>query len=519
MATVRELVTRLRFDVDPANLKKYGKATDDIKKSAESAAISFRNIFAAFAGAQAIRGIVSVADSMQSLRARIGQLPQTLGDAGDAMDVVGARAINAKQSIDAYAGFYIKAGQATKDFVKDQEQLLKIVDGAAFGLAASGATAVLQGQAFFQLGQAIGSPTVQMEEMNTLIDAAPELWRALGDVIVGTGKNFKQEISKGNVTGKMLAEGLEKVAPAFEKRMREIPNTVEQAIQRVQSKWALFVDRINRKSMFITKTANAINDAFDAIIGTLETVTEKLGGAENAVKLLGIAFGVVLAMMLPGWVAIAAATLAATWPVLALFAALLLCALALEDFLGWMDGSDSLFGRFFGNIEEYRANIESLNNVLMIASVAALAFWAGLLSPVIIVATAIYAVIVAAMSLYEHWDTVMYGIGKIAGEVWDGIVANFMAAIADIKSAWNGVKSFFGFGTTINAPNAVGAGTVASATAAGGGVPMASGGQTNNITVQAAPGTPEANKEAARAGTVQALDEAGKAARQMGQAQ
>lgn len=557
---VRELLTRLSFSVNETQLKKYEQGTRNIQSAAENAANSFRNMFAAFLGFQSVKSIVSIADEMQNLRARLALLPQTSTDAGQALDVVADRAINARQSIEAYAGFYIKAGEATKKFISTQDDLLKIVDGAAFGLAASGADAVRQGQAFFQLGQAIASPTVQMEEMNTLIDAAPQLFAALGDAIVGEGKNFKEIIGKGKITGQMLAEGLSKVAPYFEARMKTIPNTVEQATLRIRNKWKLFVDRLNRESMIITRVANFIGDSFDYVEEKLNIFVEKIGGANQALKLFGIVAAAALTpLLVKGF---AGALLFLISPIGLLIAGLTLLYLALEDVYVWMKGGDSVTGALINKIKNLSLGVRLLLipalalltvwltalSVGMIASAAAAAInfaamivgWVGAaaiavakaaiiaaswliaIAPYVLIVAAVAGIVFALYWLWENWDKVLTWMKDIASKSWDFIVDKFNDSINWIKDKWNGLKDFFGIGVNANlsaTPNAsVTPQQAANATISAGGAGSRT--NTNNVTInQTLPaGSPPEVQAAARAGTQQALSD-GKLdvlARQMG---
>ena len=116
---VRELITRLGFSTNTAQLNNAEKATKRLKDRAEQAAGAFRNIVAAVASLATIRAVIGIADEMQNIRTRIGQLPQTVGDAGAAFDEVATRASAAGVKIDAYASLYTKVGNAAKDSLID----------------------------------------------------------------------------------------------------------------------------------------------------------------------------------------------------------------------------------------------------------------------------------------------------------------------------------------------------------------------------------------------------------------
>lgn len=521
---VRELLTKLGFAVDNAQLNKYERSVTNIKSRADEAANSFRNMFAAFVGFQGLKSIVNAADEFQNIRARMALLPQTAGDVATSFDTVAARAMNARQSIEVYSSFYIKAGEATKKFITTQNELLNIVDGAAFGLAASGANAVSQSQAFFQLGQAIASPVVQMSEMNTLIDAAPQLFAALGDAIVGEGKNFKDIIGRGEITGKQLAEGLSIVAPYFEARMKTIPNTVEQAVLRVSNKYKLFVDKLNRESMVITKAANFINDAFDKVESNLNKMVKFFGGAANTVKFFGIVLAAALAPLTANLLFGAITTLAS--PIGLLVGGLILVGIAIDDIMTYLRGGESVTGDFIKWLKEGSLGAGLLVGALTLltaaltawgvtsviaftkAGLAALAFGANVLIgmlPVIalpaLIVAGIIAVVAAIYMLWANWSDVWGRIKNIASETWKSVTDGFFSMVNKLKGYWNDFKSFFGLG----ASTTITAGKVAGAASSASGVAGAGAGANMNVTVnqELPPGTTKETADAAKNASLQ----------------
>ena len=64
---VRELLTKIGFSVNDANLRKYERSVDNIKESAQQAADAFTSMVAAFAGFAALQSLANVADQMQSI--------------------------------------------------------------------------------------------------------------------------------------------------------------------------------------------------------------------------------------------------------------------------------------------------------------------------------------------------------------------------------------------------------------------------------------------------------------------
>ncbi|CAI1141456.1 tape measure protein [Serratia ficaria] len=358
---IRELLIKLGLNGGAQVNRELDRVDSGVNKTMQSFN-ALGGVIAGVFGALTISNIAKTADEMQSLEARIGMLPQTVTDGADAFDTVAKRASSARQGIEEYASFYIKAGNATQDFYKSQEQVLDLTDAVSIALAASGSTAVAQGQAFFQLGQAIGSPTVQMEEMNTLIDVAPDLFRALGKAIPGADNNLKAFISTGKVTGRMLAEGLIKVLPQFVDQFKKMPMTIGQALVLVNNRWSMFINRLNRSSGAVTWVADKFLWLADKVEHSLDIVVDALGGAENAVKLLGVALGA--AGLVAGVWALSAAFTALTSPITLVIGSLALLYLVFNDISNWYQGNKSIFGDIFGPISEHKDDVKQMQTAM-----------------------------------------------------------------------------------------------------------------------------------------------------------
>lgn len=526
---VRELLTKLGFQTDQATLNKYERSVGNIKSRADEAANSFRNMFAAFIGFQGLKSLANTADEMQSLEARIGKLPQTVGSAADAFDAVADRASAAKQGIDAYTTFYIKAGNATQDFISSQYEVLNIVDGVAMGLAASGAGTAAQSQAFFQLGQAIGSPTVQMEEMNTLIDVAPDLFRALGKAIPGANGNLKKFISTGQVTGKMLAEGLVAVMPEFEKQMRSMPMTIGTAGVLINNKWSKIINKLNRESGTVTSVANFLIDGFDMVESAIKDLIKLLGGASNTIRLFGIIAAVALAPFI-GSLLLGAAM------ALPMIAAVIAIGLAIDDVITFLRGGESVIGKFFN---AFKVGMDTKGSPALVLLAALLSYVTLLLSMAAIGAIVNYAKMTAA-ALFHYKSTriaalysyamqgaaftnmvvkMLWGYGVIAAKaMWAGVriaaawliglgpIGLIIAAVtvlgALIYKYWDKLKSIFGFkGVSMPASKVAGAAASPSGVAGAGSTSNAS----VTINQELPPGTTKETADAAKSATKMAM--------------
>lgn len=510
---VRELVTRLGFSVNDANLRKYEGSINNIKSSAENAANSFRSMFAAFVGFSAAKSIAKTADEMQSMEARVGMLPQTVGLTSEAFDAVGARATAARQSIDAYGNLYIKLQNAGKDFIKTQEDGLKVTDTLSKALIVGGATAQEQSSAMLQFAQAIGSGVLQGDEMRAMAEAAPQFMDELAKAIGVPRDQIKKMGSEGKLTSKVIIEAVQKMSGAFEEKFKQMPMTINQAITIGGNKWAMFINRLNRKSGTVTSIANFLLAGFDKLEKGLDSIVDFFGGATQAVKTFAI---VLAAAFAPAIIGLVIGGLMAIFSVGGLlFAGLLALGLVIEDVYQYFNGGESVLGDFIAWLKEgsMAANILITVFVALTAVLSALAIgftvaWFAALSPIMLI-------IIAVMALYAAFLFFKDEVSVFMADLWKSITDGFFSMIEKLSNAWTNFKSFFTGGVNAN---------VTATTAAGASNPNGpmggarSFGQNVTINQTLPPGSTPETAAAAKGATMDAMKatDNGYIARQMG---
>jgi tape measure domain-containing protein len=492
---VRELVTRLGFSVNDGQMKRYESGVNNIKSSAEGAANSFRNMFAAFVGFSALQSLAKTADSMQSLEARIGMLPQTVGEAGDAFDIIARKASDSRSSIEAYGTLYVRLAGATKDYLTTQDDVLQVTDAISNALVVGGANAAEASSAVLQLSQAFQKGKLDGDEFRAFMETmSTDLKTKLAEQLGAkdAGDLFKLS-SSGQLTAKKLAFAFKNLAPAINKQMMSIPMTIGQATTIVVNKWDAFINRLNRKSGAVTSVANFMLAGMDKLESGLEKMVEFFGGATNAIKIFGIALMAVFApsAYAAGVIAFTALFQPLIWSVLGTFLAFVALAVVLEDVYQFFTGGESVLGDFVEWLNSGTIAADAMKHILT-----------GL-------AIALGAV---AVGFTIAWIAALSGPLLIIAGI-TAVMALLLAFKDKIAEAFGGLKEFFGFGGNVNMSASKVAGAATSAGGTGGGSQT-----TKNITInqELPPGTAPETAAAARGATEQALSaDSGDLSRQM----
>lgn len=349
----------------------------------------------------------------------------------------------------------LAASQAITGAIGRAEQIMEISRTAdALGLATQ------EVDAFGRAAERMGGDAKGARD--SLTDMAESMGEAMAEVESGRAKTFKAlGISLKDVDGKAKSawQGMLDLAEAVEKlpkgeavfRVKELGitdnRTVEMILkgrraledmlrtQREQSRVTeesverakQFQDAMNATKMVISGAADGF---YQAIIPALTKFVEWVGKAaswaiENKDVVIGFFIGIagiITAMYLPAMISAAVATIAATWPLILMGAAIAglaaLFALAYDDVMNFIDGNDSLIGR----------------------------------------------VIPAAIAAFKALGDFVMGIWNGITAAWDAFVAKVMSGVDKVKSAGKAVAGFFGFGDD---GGGVAAGAAAVSTAAG----------------------------------------------------
>lgn len=427
MAIVRELITRFGFNVDQSGMNKV-----------EGSINRLSGMLSGLAAFASLRALAGVADSMQSLEARIGMLPQTIGDVGDAFNEVAKNASDNRQSLNAYGTLYARIGNAAKEYINTQKDLITVSNTISQALVVGGATTQEASSVMIQFSQALGAGTLQGEEFRAMAEAAPQYMDALAEAMGHPRSELKKLASEGKLSSKAVIEATLKMSTMFQEKFRQMPMTIGAATTIIGNKFKTMIAGLNRESQVVTNIANFLLSGFDKIESGAKSFIKFVGGSTNALKTFGIALAAILGpVALAGLISALISAFGAIFSVGGLVVgALVLVGLAIDDIVNYLNGGQSAFGKF---IEWFKGTsfAASTLKAIMVAlagvfgafgiiavftfgSVAAAALksaaqiavsWLIAMGPVGWLIAAIAAIGTAIYALWNNWDKVTGWMG------------------------------------------------------------------------------------------------------------
>lgn len=342
MSLIEELLIRIRTDTSQADtgLRDSQNAADDLTDSlrdTEEQADSASNTLAGFAAKAlgALAGALALSESISGAIERAGDI-KALSQTADALGV-------AIDELDAFGRAAEQAGgdaQGARDTLTDMAEKI----GEAFSDSESGAA-----KAFKAIGISVKDGSGKAKDAITG-------FLELADAVAGLDKSaavfkIKELGITDNRSVEMILKGrkeLERMIAAQKTQGVVTKESAERAIKLTDTMAALKGSLNNASNTFFDMLIPALTKALE----WLKVIVDWAGEHKDFIVGFFVAIGtVVAAVYLPAMIAAAAATLAATWPIIAIGAAIALAAAAFaliyDDIMNFIDGNESFIGQVF----------------------------------------------------------------------------------------------------------------------------------------------------------------------------
>lgn len=218
---LRELLVKIGVD-DSGTTEKLDKIDDSTNKVRQSL-LSLGDVLAGLGIGVALQRVAALADGLQNLQSRIDAAAGSHIDG--LFETLSQHASDARMDVEAYTDSWAKFESGMRRLGYDVEATTTLTDTLSAAFRVNGTEAQTAAGALFQLTQSIGSGSVQMEELNSFMDASPDLYVAVAESIGGTTTAFKKMVSDGKVSSKMLADAIMAQNKRIMEQLRKMPLT------------------------------------------------------------------------------------------------------------------------------------------------------------------------------------------------------------------------------------------------------------------------------------------------------
>ena len=287
--------------------RQFNRSVRDGSSAADTLWGKLKGIAITVGGLAAIKNIIGISDTLTSTNARLNLLVDDGGSVGELEKKIMASAQRSRSlyfdTASAVAKLGLNAGNA---FDHDIDQVIAFMEQVNKQFVIGGANAAEQSAAMIQLTQAMASGALRGEELNSILDAAPGIARAIEQYMGVAEGSIKQYAEQGLVTAEVVKNALFSIADETNAKFESMPMTWAQIWNSMQNKalsvFTPILNRINEigNSGRFQLVANGIIDSLAAIATMATFVFDLLiaGGAfvvDNWSWLAPVIYGVATA--------------------------------------------------------------------------------------------------------------------------------------------------------------------------------------------------------------------------------
>lgn len=398
---IRELVARLGFSVDKGSMSQANSAINDTKNSMEklgssgitagSQASGGLNMLGSAANiakgamlslgvaiaatfAAAVSGSIKASDEMQNLNGRLAVVTKSEEERLKVERELFDTANRARQPLAETGDLFFKIAKASDELGTSQEQALQMTETVAKALTVGGAGTAQSQATILQLGQALGSGVLQGDELRSLNENATDLMQSIAKYFGTTVAGLRKMGKDGELTADKVAQAILWSQKTIDEQFEKMPLTVEQAMVMSSNAYKQGIFEFERQTGLFSAIAHSIVNSVKFVSNNLTWLSNKFGGTKRLLTLLTVGFGVLASALVVanwgtfiGWVSkatiamrgFAVANAAALWEYVLIAAAIAIVVLAIQDLYTWINGGDSLLGRWLGSWEDFKAKSKS----------------------------------------------------------------------------------------------------------------------------------------------------------------
>lgn len=321
--------------------------------------------------ASGLLGAISVGFSivnMTALMEEFGAVNQQIKNAVDGMEDVGQAQEAILHSSNALRMSYEDTAAAVSTLVSSSPDLFSLDEAIAYNEAttklfkASGKSNEEVASLMESINQSFQKGYVDSGTISTLLENSPSSIELLNQRLGTTSDQLEALADVGAISIDDLKYAFLDNAEAINESFGEVRFNITDALLHIRNTWGFWLADLDETYGITEAIGTAMVKAFtwgmnilDQIKTRVEWFIEKLGGVENALKLIGIIGASVMgAVLLPKIFSVISAIknmdkalLMAKLKMMAIVMVVILLALMIEDFICFMKGEDSVIGKLF----------------------------------------------------------------------------------------------------------------------------------------------------------------------------
>lgn len=293
-------LARQKYDTAGREADDYGRSTRGASTATSTMSRQARQLVGVLASlglALGVRQIVEYADAWTNAGNRIAAVGNTTAE--EAERIRGALtdlAVETRSSFDATLTLFSRLQVANDSLGASEDDLLMVVRTVNEAMTISGASAAEAEGAIRQLGQALGSGALRGDELNSILEQAPILARAVAEEMGVSITQLRELGAEGEITAETVFNALLSSSDAIHESFAATQTTVGQAMTNLETRFIEFVggaDSATGASRTLAEAIEWIGENIGPVITALGVLAGTMATTfvVNRVNAFGTAIG------------------------------------------------------------------------------------------------------------------------------------------------------------------------------------------------------------------------------------
>ena len=281
------------------NTDEQGRFNQEIQEGvsgAEGLMGTIKRVVGAYVGIQSVGKILNMSDELTQTTSRLdlmnnsfNEINGTANETSELVNMVYAAAQDARGSLDSMASVVARFGNNARDAFGNSEEVVAFADLVQKQMAIAGASTQEAANAELQLSQALGSGVLRGDELNSILEQAPNLIQNIADYMDVPIGQIRDMAADGEITADIVKAAIFSAADDINAKFDEMPMTWGQIWQSMQNTAVMAFQPV-----FQRLNGMANSDAFQGFVdGAIEAMATTANIVLNIFDLVGAVAGFV----------------------------------------------------------------------------------------------------------------------------------------------------------------------------------------------------------------------------------
>lgn len=374
--TIRDIAIAFGYEIDESSESAVEKSIKGLKETATKA-------LSAIGVGFSLKELNAIAEEFNGINDKIKNATKDLGDQEDIQKEILNTANEIKMSYSDAADMVSSLVQTSPDLFGSVDDAAKFTELTAKLFKTAGKSNDEIKSLQESINKSFSKGVVDSETINQILEKSPEAANLLCKSLNASKEQLTQLCSEGKISLEQLKDSFLSNESSINAGYSDLDYSISDAILNVRNQFGLLIDDINSTwkitqniAKAIVKVATVGINSLRSFFDLLKKVSDKIGGTDNMLKLMGATLAAVLATVIASkgpqflqfFSKLSKSIKSVNKKLIVIGAVVLMIILLIDDFMNFMKGNNSVIGSIFEKLgidgDAVRETISNLGTIV-----------------------------------------------------------------------------------------------------------------------------------------------------------